>query len=198
MAGNDWQKRNKMTFSAWVKPKQARTRLLNYMVGCGANIITCFRAKPKMKIQKGKDPVELGFMPIGGEEFVYEQGLQCLLYPSSGGVPTWKPELPGEKMVTKLPIQFADLFKDSKPLSEDIGQALAEWAAGGAPKTAEPNPEEDAEAMALIDAIETVETLDDLKSLADSNKGRAWSKSNREGIRAAIQARTAALKAAAA
>lgn len=130
MAGQDWKKRERATFAAWVKPKQGRTRLINYMVTCGANIICCFRAKPKLRIKRGQDPVELGFMPIAGDEFVYEQTVQCLLYPASGGIPTWKPDMPGEKQITKLPAQFEGIFMELKPLSEAIGQQLAEWAAG--------------------------------------------------------------------
>jgi hypothetical protein len=69
-------------------------------------------------------------MPQAGEEFVYEMVLKCLLLPGANGVPTWKSENAGEKMMIKLPEQFRDLFANKPQLSEDIGQKLAEWAAG--------------------------------------------------------------------
>lgn len=95
MAGQDFKKRNKLTFAAWAEPKKQRRRLINEILRLGVSMISCFRAKEKIRIVTGKDPIHLGWMPIGGEEFVFEQTVQCLLYPGSGGVPTWEPELPG-------------------------------------------------------------------------------------------------------
>ena len=87
----------------------------------------------------GKPPLELGWMPIAGEEFVYELTLGMLLLPGSGGVPTWAPQHVGEKSIIKLPEQFAPLFAQgsplavgapNSPLSESHGEALARWSAG--------------------------------------------------------------------
>jgi hypothetical protein len=47
-------------------------------------------------------------------------------------VPTWRSDQIGEKMMMKLPRQFEKLFADSKPLDEETGRALAQWAKGGA------------------------------------------------------------------
>lgn len=138
MCGDDQGKRNRMTFPAWAKPKAERRRLINSILQMGVNLISCFRAKEKMKMVAGKAPVELGWMPIAGEEYVYEQTMQVLLYPGCGGVPTWNPQMPGERAMTKLPEQFRRIFAQSQPLSEEIGKRLAEWAAGGS--TAEPEP----------------------------------------------------------
>jgi hypothetical protein len=123
----------KNNFRAWQKPKSDRRRLLNSILQMSVNFIWCFRAKEKIKLQKGKDPINLGWMPIAGEEFIYEFSLNCLLYPNGGGVPQWHPDELGEKAIVKLPQQFGDLFREPKPLSEDIGVKLAEWARGGAP-----------------------------------------------------------------
>lgn len=130
---------DKANIPAWAGPKQKRRQLLNALLQMSCNFIFCFRAKEKLKIVPGKNPQPLGWMPIAGEEFVYEMALNCLLYPGSGGVPSWHPEEMGEKAMVKLPEQFKALFADRKPLSEETGQRLAEWAAGGgAPKAAEP------------------------------------------------------------
>lgn len=160
LAGSDFKQRQKMTFTAWIKPKQARRKLIDYMVQSGLDILWCFRAVEKLKIQRGKDPIPLGWMPSAGEEFVYEATLQCLLYPASGGVPTWKTEEPGEKMITKLPMQFVDYFtKHPGPLDEATGKYLADWArgSGAAAPRATPAREEA--------PSETKEWLDEIQSL---------------------------------
>lgn len=115
---------------AWAKPKAARRRMINSILQIEANFIFCFRAKEKLKIVTGKDPVPLGYMPIAGEEFVFEQVLNALLLPGCNGVPEWHPKEIGERAIAKLPSQFAKLFSDAPQLTEDVGAALAEWSAG--------------------------------------------------------------------
>ncbi len=121
---------------SWQKPKAARQAMLNGILQIPANFIFCFRAKEKVKMAKddrGKQiVVPQGFMPIAGEELVYEQTVNCLLLPHADGVPTWQSDEPGERMMMKLPEQFREIFKEKRPLNEAIGQALAAWASGGA------------------------------------------------------------------
>ncbi len=117
---------------AWQKPKAERRRLINTILTMDCNFIFCFRAKEKLKIVPGKDPTPRGFMPMAGEEFVYELTLKCLLLPGANGVPTIAPEYPDEKMMVKIPGQFRDIFAEPVQLSEDVGEALARWAAGSA------------------------------------------------------------------
>jgi hypothetical protein len=69
-------------------------------------------------------------MPIAGEEFTFEMTTMALLYPGSNGVPTWNPEMPGEKIMRKLPEQFLGMMNDGKAMSEDHGEKLALWARG--------------------------------------------------------------------
>ena len=76
--------------------------------------------------------MQQGFKPIAGDEFVFEQTVNCLLLPAACGVPTWKSDYIGEREAMKLPQQFRDLFAESRPLDEDSGRKLAEWAKGGA------------------------------------------------------------------
>src|SRR5687768_15477381 len=134
LAGGDRAKAERINMLAWAKPKAERRRLINTILQMNANFIFCFRAKEKVKLPKRGDPdrdvKQLGFMPIAGEEYLYEMTLNCLLLPNSGGVPSWHPEEMGEKAMVKLPIQFRQLFKDSRPLDEAHGEALALWAKG--------------------------------------------------------------------
>lgn len=122
---------------SWQKPKAARQAMLNGILQIPANFIFCFRAKEKVKMAKddrGKQiVVPQGFMPIAGEELVYEQTVNCLLLPHADGVPTWQSDEPGERMMMKLPEQFRSVFAERRALSEDIGRELAAWAAGGTP-----------------------------------------------------------------
>jgi hypothetical protein len=137
MAGNDYAKRERIKMFAWGKPKQERRRLINSILQMNANFIFCFRAKEKVKMPSADDkksgqtdPIPLGFMPIAGEEFIYEMTINALLYPGSNGVPTWKTNAVGERLMMKLPAQFRGAFDKPLPLSEDLGRYLAAWAEG--------------------------------------------------------------------
>lgn len=132
LSGGDWQKAERVKMLAWQKPKEARRRLINTLLQLNVNLIACFRAKEKLKIVKGKEPELLGWMPIAGEEFVYELTAKALLMPGAFGAPTWSPQHDGEKMMVKLPEQFRGIFTGAagKQLDEDTGEQLARWAAG--------------------------------------------------------------------
>lgn len=124
---------------AWGKPKAARRRLINSILQLPCNFIFCFRAKEKIKLatkkQKaaGEDAVQqLGFMPIAGEEFVFEMTVNALLMPGANGVPSWRPNESGEQKMVKLPEQFRAMFEQPQALNEQLGEAMAKWAAGTA------------------------------------------------------------------
>lgn len=141
MAGDDWQKRERVKMAAWIRPKADRRRLINEIVQIGSAfaIIMCFRAKETTKPVKntttGKIDIEdQGFMPIAAPEFLFEATASCVLYPGSNGVPTWQTEFKGEKLFMKLPGQFKDILAPGKRLSIDMGRQLAEWAKGSPAK----------------------------------------------------------------
>ena len=117
---------------AWAKPKAERRKLINGVLQLGCNLILCFRAKEKIKIVDRK-PVPQGWCPIAGEEFIYEMTAKCVLLPGADGSPSWTSDEPGERAMMKLPEQFREVFAKPGQLSEDIGQRLAEWAAGKDP-----------------------------------------------------------------
>lgn len=145
MAGNDEGKRRAMQMLAWSEPKQKRRALINGILRLNANFIFCFRAKNTSKPIKrnGRTEVEqMGFMPIAGEEFVFEQTLNALLLPGAGGVPSWHSDQPGERTMIKLPEQFMFLRDRNAPLDEKIGASLARWAAGKERTKADEEPAE--------------------------------------------------------
>lgn len=121
----------KVQMTAWARPKADRRRLINTILQLRGNFIFCFRAKEKMHIRTGENPVNLGWMPIAGDEFLFEMTVCGLLLPGAKGVPTWKTDMPGERLMIKDPEQFSWLYSQRKPLDEATGEALAKWAAGG-------------------------------------------------------------------
>jgi energy-coupling factor transporter ATP-binding protein EcfA2 len=139
--GDDWKKRERLTMLCWAKPKAERQRLIGAILQMEANFIFCFRAKPKLKLERGKEPESLGYQPISGDNFIYEMTLKCLLLPGANGIPTWQSDMIGERAMIKLPEQFRTLFSANPPpqLTEDIGEQLARWAAG-VPPVASTNP----------------------------------------------------------
>lgn len=114
---------------SWNKPKSEHRRLINTILQFNCNFIFCFRAKEKLDWDS-KPPKPLGFMAIGGGEWMYEMTAQCLLLPMAKGVPAWTSSMAGEKETIKLPEQFTTLFAESPQLTEDIGESMAKWAAG--------------------------------------------------------------------
>lgn len=151
----------KNNFRAWQKPKAARRSLINGLLQLQTCFIFCFRAKDKMKPVKKKagdggdgGMIELGWMPIAGEEFIYELTLSLLFPPQSMGIPNL--DLDGltesQRMMFKIPGQFASLFKQPRQLDESIGESLAKWATGGRILSSEVHAHNAAAAEALDSA----------------------------------------------
>jgi hypothetical protein len=131
MAGNDYKKRERCTMAAWIKPKAEHNKFRQFMLQQRVNWILLFRAKEKIKPQKGGEPRDLGWQPIGGEDLFYECFLRCLLLPGADGKPTWQSDKMGELDIMRLPDWFRDVFAKPRQIDEDIGEQLARWAAGG-------------------------------------------------------------------
>ncbi|MHC5536686.1 ATP-binding protein [Singulisphaera rosea] len=129
MAGDDWKKRERVTFSAWIKPAQERRRLINSILQMNCAFVFCFRAKEKLKIVKGMEPIPLGWQAIAGEEFSFEMTVRCLLQPGAEGVPDWSPEA-FRQGVPKRGDAHKALVPDGQQLSEQVGERLALWAKG--------------------------------------------------------------------
>jgi hypothetical protein len=122
--------REKVSMPAWGEPKRARRELINAVLQMECHFIFCFRAKEKIKIVTGKDPIHLGWMPLAGEEFIYEMTQNFLLPPLCNGVPDLFPKEPGSKEITKIPEQFRGWQQQGMQLNEEVGERLARWARG--------------------------------------------------------------------
>lgn len=128
MAGKtDQAKRGRMTWAAWIKPKAAENEFIYTMLEANCHIVICFRAKEKLKIVRGADPVDLGWQPIAGERVAFETIFTLMLPPRSKGVP--------DLALSDMRKPFDTLIQSGLSLSEETGRVLAEWAKGGdAPK----------------------------------------------------------------
>lgn len=131
--GND--KRNAM---AWGIAKGLHHRLVRAIQQIATPVILLWRAADKMDWKTGGDPKKLGMMPIGSKDLIFEMTVNAYLPPAAKGVPNWTPLEVGEKMMTKLPEQFRDLFKPGEVLCEAHGEAMARWAMGSALEAARP------------------------------------------------------------
>lgn len=130
--GTDWDKRNKMLMSSFIRPKAERKKLNRWIVAHGDVIwIFCYRAHDKIKPIKGKDPEKMGWTAITTSDLVYEMTARFLLEPGSEGKPTVHPEEKAAAMMVKNPRQFQSIIKPGEQLSEELGQRMARWALGG-------------------------------------------------------------------
>jgi hypothetical protein len=174
----------KRSMVGWTAAKKEHGLFVRSMLQIPAHFILCFRAKPKLKIQPGKDPVPLGFMPIGGSDLIYELVVNALLLPGARGVPTWKPEERGEREIVKLPGWADRIFREGA-LDEQTGAELAKWAAGTKARSL-------AELLADLETVSDPATLGTLRTearvMARSSKG------DRETITKAVEAATTRLK----
>lgn len=142
MAGDDYKKREACKMAAWIKPKMSHKHLVSKLLQVKAHIILCLRAEPKIEMVKvdGKLVVQPkqsltgldGWIPVCEKNLPFEATASFLLMADRPGVPH----------PIKLQEQHKALFPLDKPITEESGKRLAEWAKGGkesAPRDAQ-NP----------------------------------------------------------
>ena len=154
--------REALSMAAWKQPKMDRRRMINELMQLGVILIWCFRAKPKQDMEaKGKDR-DKGFMPVSGDDLLFEMTVAMMLPALSEGVPDWKPEKRGERAsVKKGP--FKKLFERARQVDEEMGTAMATWALGSAvPETSD--------AAKMGTATERAAIVRDLVTLRDKLK----------------------------
>lgn len=144
LSGGDAAKAMRMQVSGWIKPARDRRKLINSILQINCSFVFCFRSKEKIKPVPGKEPIQLGWQAIAGEEFVYEMTSRLLLPPGASGVPSFDKSA-FEHNAAKLQEQHRDMFIDGKPLDEVTGERLAHWAAGTAASSSGPREEPKAE-----------------------------------------------------
>lgn len=131
MAGDDWKKREACNMAAWIKPKAAHNKMKNKLLQVNAHLILCLRAEPKVEMLKdahGKWAVQPkqsltgldGWIPICEKNLPFEATVSFLFMASQPGVPH----------PIKLQDQHKEIFPLDKPITEESGKRLAQWAKG--------------------------------------------------------------------
>jgi hypothetical protein len=129
LAGDNWDRREKLKGTAWIRPKRAHKAMLQRFIQLNMHVILCFRAEPKIAIRDDpKKPgktewVDLGLQPVGATDIPFDLTMLLMLYPERRGVP----------VPIKLDEQDAYLIPLDRPLDEAVGAAIAEKARGGPP-----------------------------------------------------------------
>lgn len=132
MAGSDYAKRERVKMAAWIKPKVSHKHMVQKLLQVRAHLILCFRAEPKIEMVKGKDgKIEIvakqsltgldGWIPVCEKNLPFELTASFLLMADKPGIP--RP--------IKLQEQHKILFPLDKPITEESGKLIAEWASGG-------------------------------------------------------------------
>lgn len=110
----------------WKNPKMAYKRMTNAMFRAPVHVVFCVRGKEKfVQVGKGKDAeiVSAGLVPICDNRFIYEMTVAAHM--ESGT------RLPMEPV--KAPAEIAHAIKPGAFISEESGQIIAAWLAGGMP-----------------------------------------------------------------
>lgn len=130
------QAADRASVGAWKQPKRRHKRFVSRLLQCRAHLIICLRADEKLRMEKVKDdrgrertvivqakdmPPAQRWAPICEKRLPYEMTLSFVLTPDAPGVP----------VPIKLQEQHRDAVPLDRPLSEQTGRALAEWARGG-------------------------------------------------------------------
>ena len=117
----EW-KRKKATWTAWIKPKAEENRFVYMMLALDCPIVLCFRAKEKLRIVTGEEPVKLGWQPIASDRVAFETMVTLVLPPHCKGVPDLDASELREPFDTLIPI--------GQPIDEELGRTMAQWATG--------------------------------------------------------------------
>lgn len=131
MSRGDAQKAERVKMASWIKPKQEHRKLIAAILQMDCNFIFNFRAREKIKPVRGGNPIELGYQAIAPDDIVFEMTWCGLLLPGANGVPAQSSDFVGERALIKTPDFFKPMLASGVQLSEDIGEQLARWAAGG-------------------------------------------------------------------
>ena len=154
-AGNDFSRREKLKFTAWIKPKADRTRVITMgLQRSRAHIILCFRAKEKVKmVQSGgkTQVINNGWQPIGGDEYFYEMDITMILPQGAQGKPDWSENASRINEYGDGPLKR--MLHGTQQLSESTGEqiyTLSKAKAPAQPAAAKPELTEEQKALAAL------------------------------------------------
>lgn len=157
MAGSDYGKRERVKMSAWIKPKMGHKQMVQKLLQVKAHIILCLRAEEKIEMVKvdGKLVVQTkqsmtgkdGWIPVCDKNLPFEATCSFLLLANAPGIPH----------PIKLQSQHKDLFPLDKPITEESGRLLSQWAAGGSAPKSPPSSSDPSGPSAFVTADQAFE-----------------------------------------
>jgi hypothetical protein len=134
MAGDDYKKRETCKMAAWIKPKMSHKHMVSKLLQVKAHIILCLRAEQKIEMVKvdGKMVIQAkqsltgldGWIPVCEKNLPFEATASFLLLASNPGIPH----------PIKLQEQHKALFPLDKPITEESGRLISQWASGAKAK----------------------------------------------------------------
>ena len=119
--------------ASWIKPKTEHKKMMQKLLQVKAHLILCFRAEQKIEMVKDPETRKLviqpkqsltgldGWIPITEKSVPFELTCSLLLTPDRPGIPH----------PIKLQEQHRSLFPSDRPIDEESGRRIAEWASGG-------------------------------------------------------------------
>jgi len=124
--------RDKFSMLAWTEVKPAYRRLVDRIIRAKTNFVICTRAKPVMQKGYGDKAVnafktktrriDVPWNPETDGELMFEFTAMVILDPSAPGCPVHQ---------IKVADQFKAILDPTKPITEETGRHMAEWAKGG-------------------------------------------------------------------
>jgi hypothetical protein len=183
---------------SWALPKREHKKMVQRLLQIRAHLILCFRAEEKiemvrnaegkMEVRKKQTSTGLdGWQPICEKTLPYELTASFLLMASRPGVP----------MPIKLQEQHRPLFQLDKPITEDSGKQIAQWASGGAKPTKAEKPTELKDVLAKIAKADTREAMEDAAKAAASLPNDTQKEMAREAYKTRVEELKGAQKEAA-
>lgn len=125
-----WQIAEAQKMRAWIEPKMAHKSMMSRLLQVKAHVILCFRAEPKTEIAKENNKTVIrekkgmmgldGWFPVCEKNMPFEMTTYLLMNAEKPGVP---------RPIT-LREPHKPFFPLDKPITEEAGQKLAEWARG--------------------------------------------------------------------
>jgi hypothetical protein len=173
---------------SWALPKREHKKMVQRLLQIRAHLILCFRAEEKiemvrnaegkMEVRKKQTSTGLdGWQPICEKTLPYELTASFLLMASRPGVP----------MPIKLQEQHRPLFQLDKPITEDSGKQIAQWASGGAKPTKAEKPTELKDVLAKIAKADTREAMEDAAKAAASLPNDTQKEMAREAYKTRVE-----------
>ena len=152
----DESKMERMSALAWRDAKMAHKRMMARLLQCRSHLVFGLRAEDKIKFTKvqenGRERTvieHIGFQPIAEKAFMFEMTASFLMTPEAPGIP--KP--------IKLPEMLKSMFPLDRPITEESGRLVGEWAAGGAIMD---------DTARHIKSLESADSMDALKASFES------------------------------